>query len=128
MYLYVRTALTFPCMLFGRVCKKTLFFVICCFSKKNLSGIPSDSEYQSIWIQIRLNIFWNFACFFCCLLILFKINFFKKFKSTIRECQTVWFQIKSRHFVSPDLGPDCLKMLNLYWIETQTGKELKCVF
>ena len=52
----------------------------------------------------------NFACFCCCLLTFFKINFFKKF-----------FQVRvsnrlepdqDQHSVSPDLVPNCLQRLS----------------
>ena len=54
----------------------------------------------------------NFACFCCCLLTFFKIDYFKKkFKTTIRVSNGL-DPDHDRHFVSPDLGPNCLQTLS----------------
>ena len=50
----------------------------------------------------------NSFLLFCRLLIFSKSTFSKNsFRNT--ECQTVWIQI--RHFVGPDLGPNCMQRL-----------------
>ena len=53
-----------------------------------------------------------FFHFFCCLLIFFKIEIFKKnFQEYHRSIKQ--FGSKSgRHFVGPDLGPNCLQRLS----------------
>ena len=50
---------------------------------------------------------------FCCLLIFFKINFFSKnsFRNTIRVSNSS-DPDQARHFVGPDLGPNCLQKLS----------------
>ena len=49
-----------------------------------------------------------FSCFFYCLLIYFKINFFEKFFQEFHSCQTGWIQIR------PDI------FSGLIWIQTSS--------
>ena len=50
----------------------------------------------------------NYACFFCRLLIFFKINFFKtSFRNTIKVSNSL---IQKK--IVPDLGPNCLQKLS----------------
>ena len=53
----------------------------------------------------------NFSCFF--LLIFFKINFFENsFRNTARVLISLDTD-QTRHFVGPDLGPNCLQRLHI---------------
>ena len=53
----------------------------------------------------------NFACLFCRLLIFFKIILKKKIRNTIRVSNSL-DPDQARHFVRPDLGPNCLQSLS----------------
>ena len=55
----------------------------------------------------------NFSCLCCCLLTFFKIIFFSKysFKITIRVSYCLDLDLY-QHYVSPDLGPNCLGRLS----------------
>ena len=57
---------------------------------------------------------YDLACF-ACLLIFFKINFFKKkyFRNTVRVSNS-FDPDQDRHSVGPDLGPNCLQRLSAY--------------
>ena len=66
-----------------------------------------------------------FFFFFCCLGIIFKINIFKK-KSQIPSVSNSLDPDQARHFVRPDLGPNCLQTLSADDQKmTLVGKELK---
>ena len=50
--------------------------------------------------------------FFCFLLIFFKINFLEKILSGIPSVSNSLDPDQPRHFVGPDLGPNCLQKLS----------------
>ena len=54
----------------------------------------------------------EFACFFCCLLIFFKIVFFEKLFPEYYQCQNSLYPDQAQHFVWHDLGPNCLQRLS----------------
>ena len=55
----------------------------------------------------------NFSCFCCCLLNFIKLYFFKKFiRNTIRASNGL-DPDQDGHFVSPDLGQNCLQRLSV---------------
>ena len=47
-----------------------------------------------ITMVLSLCLLGKFSCFFCCLLIFFKSNFFEKFFQEYDQCRTVWVQIR----------------------------------
>ena len=54
----------------------------------------------------------NFSCFCCHLLTFFKINYFKEFfRNTVRVLNGL-DPDQDRHYVSPDLCPNCLQKLS----------------
>ena len=54
----------------------------------------------------------KFFMLFCRLLIFFKVNFSKNsFRNTIRVSDSLDLD-QARHFVGPDLGPNCLQKLS----------------
>ena len=60
----------------------------------------------------------------CCLLIFFQTNFYKKNLTAIPSgCQKDWIQIRARHFVWPDLGPNCLQRLSAVGITCKNLNE-----
>ena len=64
-------------------------------------------------VLLTLCMLGNFVCFFLSSLdFFFKINFFKKkFRNTIRVSNSL-DPDQARHFVGPDLGPNCLQTLS----------------
>ena len=92
---------------------------------KSLEGPNSVRFYLTVWVMacmLRLYScsaeWWltlKFPCFFvvCCFLLLFffKINFSKKFFSGIPSaCQTILDPDQARHYVWPNLNPNCLHL------------------
>ena len=70
---------------------------------------------------------------FCRFWIFFLIKFFKKNLSGIpSDCRTVWIQIRpdktdqARHFVGPDLGPNCLQSYQQTTKVTTSGERVRC--
>ena len=115
-------------------------FVVCLFFFKiNFSviilGIPS--ECQTVWIQIRSNIFRNTISVSNSL----DPDQARHFREYDQECQTVWIQIRpdifvntirvsnsldpdqARHFVRPDLDPNCLQKLSADVTSRQRGDQ-----
>ena len=65
--------------------------------------------FMEIFALCRLG---NFSCFWCRLLTFLKINFLKNsFRNTIRVSNSL-NPDQDRHFVGPDLGPNCLQRLS----------------
>ena len=57
----------------------------------------------------------------------FKINFFKKFFKDYHQMIRVSNSLdpdQARHFVGPDLGPNCLQNCKSYQQMTKVGKDL----
>ena len=78
-----------------------LIFVLKMFSAYGVLQICHVSSGSKLFANVhlwtaRLNeltlcMLGNFSCFFCCLLTIFKINFFQNILSgTLSGCQTVW--------------------------------------
>ena len=77
-------------------------------------------EYRSDWpftavfldisgyLYLTLCMLDNFACFFCHLRIFLTFQKKKSFRNTIRVSNSLAPDL-ARHFVGPDLGPDCLQ-------------------
>ena len=62
----------------------------------------------------------NFSRFICCLLTFFQIDFFSnKIENTIRVSNSL-DPDQARHFVGPDLGPNCLQRLSAVDISRQS--------
>ena len=53
-----------------------------------------------------------FLCFFCPLLIFFRINFFEKFFQEYHQSVNSLDPDQVLHFFRPDLGPNCLQKLS----------------
>ena len=62
---------------------------------------------------ITLCMMCNFSCYCCCLLTFFQINLFKILSETfaIRMSNSLGPD-QDRHYVGPDLGPNCLQRLS----------------
>ena len=56
----------------------------------------------------------KFSCF-CCLLLFYKMNFFKKLFQEYHQSVNFYCldQDQAGQFVGPDLGPNCLQMLSV---------------
>ena len=73
--------------------------------------IYSDQQTCSIKL-LTLSILGNFSCFFVVCLFFSKSTFLKNsFRNTIRMANSL-DPDQARHFIGPDLGPNCLQRLS----------------
>ena len=86
----------FPSQTYNYVCfqlQQILIFVTNINMSKHAALESGNRQTVLAW-HLTICLFGNFACFFCCLLIFFKINFFEKFFLEYDHSVTIWFQIR----------------------------------